>query len=454
MLALGALLAAQAFLLGRLIDIRPFYDEGVYLLSVDLLRHGQELGTDVFAPQPPAFYDLLRLLSVVSGESVEGLRWATIAVVLAATIAAFALGTRLVGVAGGLACAALLVVAPPLPLLGARIVADNPGIALAVVALALAALAGRRRGFAVAAGACLALAALVKLSALSAAPSVALLLVLAGSSAGWARRLALAAAGGAGATVLLLLPHAGALGELWESNVTYHERARSTEQILDPWHELGRFFDPHVPFVWLVVAGGLLTVLLHRRRPALWALWLWAALAVVFVVTHRPLHENHLVVLPFAFGLPAGVALGATFQQLGRRGAVAGAAAVVALAVASGYVQQVRRLDEERAPPEPALAWAADLLRQRTRPDALVVSDQPLVPFLAGRRVPGALVDTARLRFETGSLSDADVVAALGGAEAVVAGRSFTQRPALLAAIGGRFPVRLDRGGVTVYLRR
>jgi 4-amino-4-deoxy-L-arabinose transferase-like glycosyltransferase len=425
----------------------------VYLLSVDLLRHGQELGTDVFAPQPPAFYDLLRLLSVISGESIEGLRWATIAVVLVATIAAFALGTRLVGVAGGLACAAPLVVAPPLPLLGARIVADNPGIALAVVALTLAALAGRRRGFAVAAGACLALAALVKLSALSAAPSVALLLVLAGSSAGRARRLALAAAGAVSATVLLLLPHAGALGELWESNVTYHERARSTEQILDPWHELGRFFDPHVPFVWLVVAGGLLTVLLHRRRPTLWVLWLWAALAVVFLVTHRPLHENHLVVLPFAFGLPAGVALGATVQRLGRRGAVT-VVAVVALAVASGYVQQVRRLDEERTPPDPALAWAAELLRERTRPDALVVSDQPLVPFLAGRRVPGALVDTARLRFETGSLSDADIVAALGGAEAVVAGRSFTQRPALLAAIAGRFPVRLDRGGVTVYLRR
>lgn len=453
MLALGALLTAQAFLLGRLIDIRPFYDEGVYLLSVDLLRHGQELGTDVFAPQPPAFYDLLRLLAAVSGESVEGLRWATIALVLAATAAAFALGTRLAGVAGGLACAALLVVAPPLPLLGARIVADNPGIALAVVALALAALAGRRGGLAVAAGAALALAALVKLSALSAAPSVALLVVLAGSSAGRARRLALAAAGGAGATVLLLLPHAGALGELWESNVTYHERARSTEQLLDPWHELGRFFDPHVPFVWLVVAGGLLTVLLHRSRPALWALWLWAALAVVFVATHRPLHENHLVVLPFAFGLPAGVALGATVQGLGRRG-TAVAAAVVAAAVALGFVQQVRRLDEEQAKPEPALTWAAELLRQRTRPDALVVSDQPLVPFLADRRIPGALVDTARLRFQTGSLSDAAVVAKLSGAEAVVAGRSFTQRPVLLAAIGARFPVRLDRAGVTVFLRR
>ena len=56
------------------------YDEGVYLASLDALRHGQELGTDVYASQPPGFYVLLQGLSFLPGDGVEGIRVAFVLV--------------------------------------------------------------------------------------------------------------------------------------------------------------------------------------------------------------------------------------------------------------------------------------------------------------------------------------------------------------------------------------
>ena len=48
-LAVCALLAAEGVLFSRNLHARTTYDEGVYLASLDALRHGQALGSDVFA---------------------------------------------------------------------------------------------------------------------------------------------------------------------------------------------------------------------------------------------------------------------------------------------------------------------------------------------------------------------------------------------------------------------
>ena len=58
-LGLAGLLAVAALVYSRGVDAAANYDEGVYLASLDALRHGQELGTDVYASQPPGFYVLL-----------------------------------------------------------------------------------------------------------------------------------------------------------------------------------------------------------------------------------------------------------------------------------------------------------------------------------------------------------------------------------------------------------
>ena len=43
----------------------------------------------------------------------------------------------------------------------------------------------------------------------------------------------------------------------------------------------------------------------------------------------------------------------------------------------------------------PEIGWAVAQLRAHTRSDELVVSDLPIVPYLAGRQMPGQLIDTS-----------------------------------------------------------
>src|SRR4029079_13697040 len=111
--------------------------------------------------------------------------------------------------------------------------------------LGLATLAGPF--VAVAAGAVFAAALSVKLTAVTAIPVLVWLL---------RDRLAIAAVGAAAVVLVLVVAHAGALGDLWTSGVTYHEDARSTPQVIGHPHR--QIFDqiPHgTPFFVLALVA-------------------------------------------------------------------------------------------------------------------------------------------------------------------------------------------------------
>ena len=101
-----AILGVAAFVFMRALTTRTNYDEGVYLASLEALRHGQRLGLDLYAIQPPAFYGLLRVLAAPFGHSIEGIRAAFALIGLAGVAAAIALGWRLYGAAAGLVAGA------------------------------------------------------------------------------------------------------------------------------------------------------------------------------------------------------------------------------------------------------------------------------------------------------------------------------------------------------------
>jgi 2,4-dienoyl-CoA reductase-like NADH-dependent reductase (Old Yellow Enzyme family) len=84
-----------------------------------------------------------------------------------------------------------------------------------------------------------------------------------------------------------------------------------------------------------------------------------------------------------------------------------------------------------------------------------VVTDRPDLAYLAGRRVPGKFVDTAVLRFDTGYLTVQAVEREIqsGHIDVVVAGRAFTQYPALMRWLARHFTGRAQRGDVTVFSR-
>jgi 4-amino-4-deoxy-L-arabinose transferase-like glycosyltransferase len=451
LVALGALLAAQAALFSRGLEAPPDFDEAAYLAETDAWRHGQELGSEVFVAQPPVFYTLLRAGQWAFGNSVDGGRLTIVVLALVGVIAAWALARRLAGPAAGLVAAALLGVTPVYATFASKISADLPALALVLVGLTLFA-SGRARGTAVAAGVVLAVAVAVKLSAVTAAvPLLALALT---ADRYRVQRLAWGLGGALAAGALMLLAFADDLPGLWEGVVAYHGAARDAPgpSYVDNVERVLRFLDPRTPFAWLVVAGAAATLVPRPRLRALLPLWLWALASALFLVWHRPLHDNHMVLLGLTLALPAGAALGARTRALRPRLRAALALGIAGFVVA-GFVQETRRLDRNAGPVAEELRAAAAYVRAETSPDELVVSDQPLVPYLAGRRSPGRVIDAAVLRFDSGYLDDDDVLEAADGAAAVVVARAFRVRPQLLAELSDRFPRRRSFDGVTVYLR-
>lgn len=216
---LAIVLIGQFALFSRLLHTAYDYDEGVYLLSLDALRSGQELGTQVFAAQPPSFYWLLRGIAAVLGDQPEHVRIGILVLSGIGTIGAWAVARSIAGPLAGVLAAALIVISPPIPLYAARILADLPSLWFSLAALGLAAVARRRAlvAAASAAGVMTTVAATTKVSAVPVAILVAVVLLRTDAPR---RALAYAAAGASVTAGVLVVAHAGALDALWKSVIS------------------------------------------------------------------------------------------------------------------------------------------------------------------------------------------------------------------------------------------
>jgi 4-amino-4-deoxy-L-arabinose transferase-like glycosyltransferase len=416
-----------------------------------LLTAGDALGSDVFASQPPLFYDLLRLLGLLLPDSVDGLRVGMTVISLASLVVAYALGSTYTGRAGGLGAALVLAVTPVVAHTAPLVEAEQPALLLVLVALLAAARTfgveyARPRG-AYLAGAALSAAVLVKLLAVTA---VVPLVAIALAQRATRRQLVSTLVGGAAVVLATALLHLGAIPELVEEAVGFHLDARNTAFGNDD--DLARmkgFLHLRAPATYLLVAGALAGLLPVNRR--LWPLWSFTAAALAFTLLMQPLFDHHLVLPGTAAAVPAGAALGGAVTVLPRRAALA-AAACMALLGAAG-VAQLHREPKDTGESSETKA-AATALRAGTQPGDRVVADEPTVVLLADRLVPGELVDTSAVRFATGSLTRADVLRAarapgVGGA---VSGRMFLAQPGLTRQLGVQFPVQRRVGEITVSL--
>ena len=352
-------------------------------------------------------------MSLPAGRSIEDIRIGMLVIALVGVVAAYLVGRRLAGLAGGVAAGALVVAAPPYAAQAPRVAADTPSIALSLCALAVAAY-GLRRERLVAAAVCGGLAAAAVATKLLALPVVVPLAVLA-----WQRRVgprsAAALVGGAAAVVVALLAiYAGALSELWRDGVEFHREARSIPVPESAGARLVDYFSLRTPTTW-VFAIGVLAAAASRRQLAL---WVWAAASAAFLLLQVPLLDHHFVLLSAALATAAGVSLASPRGRLGLAGV-----AVACVGAAAGWVQDYRQIGRS-TPPEPSeVRRTADALRSLTRPTELVASDLPIVPYLADRRLPGDLVDTSAVRFASRSLTRREVRAA--PVRVYVVGREF-----------------------------
>lgn len=454
LLALAALLVADAVVWSRNFGKAANFDEGGYTVALEALREGQELGKEVFVVQPPLFYNLLQAIGGLVGPSFDELRAGMLVVSLIGVVAAFMLGKALAGDWAGLGAAALYSISPPFPNNAPLIEADPPSVTLALVALAFAAHGygrGRHGALSFLAGAALAASILVKLFTVTAfVPLVALAVWRRASM----RELVLTLAGGITLTVLTVLPHLGALPELWDGVVGGHleQRGIDAPSHLDNAHRVIEFFDPRTPATYLILAG--LVAYAWRRPRGIWALWSWTAAAVVFTIAMRPLLDHHLVLLAAAVAVPAGAALGEAAASL-RQPARVATVAVAALVVLAGGAQQYRQATRNNVDEAARVLWAAGVIERETRPGERIVTDIPTVAVLANRRVPGFLVDVSWGRVRSGALNKRNVIETIEreGIDAVVVGRMLRVSPGLAEELRARFPDRRRFETVTIYLR-
>jgi 4-amino-4-deoxy-L-arabinose transferase-like glycosyltransferase len=447
---LALIVVAAAVVYTRSLHTATNYDEGNYLASLDALRHGQRLGSDVFLDQPPGWYLLLQAVAVPFGNTVTGVRTGMLAIALLGLVAAWAAGRAIGGPAAGLGAAAVLAIAPPYPTLAATVESDPPATVLALAAIAIALYARQRPWLWAASGTTLALAMSVKLFAVVAALPIFALIV-------YRRRLQafLLATLGFGLVVLsFVLAYRHVLHEVWQGVFGAHLNARGGHQ---PGAEsnLSRVLrdpDLHTPFGWLAIAGIAFALYwLWRGRPLrLWPLWLFTLGAALFTLTMKPLLDHHLVLLSTALAVPAGAAVGMTVERLPRW-----TAAIFVAFVAAGFYQEHNRLARNDVPERASYQWARRIVEANSKPSDLVVSDIPSIPYLADRREPGRLIDTSIARIVDEYLPPAEVLREIDRSQAalVVVGRNFKTKPAIVRGIARRYPRTLKRDDVTVYLR-
>ena len=325
-------------------------------------------------------------------------------------------------------------------------------MALGLASLALLAIALRSRTrtpWAVAAGAVLALAVLTKLLAIPfVVPFLALVL-----AARAARRILPAALVGATITVLIVAAaNAAALADIWHQVVTDHTDARAIGSVSGNVDQITNLFEPRTPFGWLVPLGLLAFALSRRARPT-WPLWTFVPAAAAFLVLVRPLADHHLVLLSVACAIAAGPSLALAIGGLPRARQVV-ATTLLVLFVAAGLYQEQRRLHRNDTPEPAEVAWAIDAVERATGRDALVVTDQPIVVFRAGRETVGPLVDISNTRVTGGTLTAADVNAEISKLrpDAVFVNRMLRFLPAVVARLDRDYRRRIRCDGATLYL--
>jgi 4-amino-4-deoxy-L-arabinose transferase-like glycosyltransferase len=434
------------------LDARTNYDEGVYLASLDAMRRGQELGTELYTSQPPVFYWLLRALAAPFGTSIPEIRVAFALFAIVGVAAAIALGRLLYGPPAGLAAGALVAIGPPYPSVAPTVSADVPAVALGLVSLALVALALRSRAprpWAGAAGAVLALAVLTKLLAI---PFVVPFLALALAARATRRVLPAALIGAALAALVVAAANAAALEDIWHQVVTDHTNARALGSVSGNLEQLGKLLEPRTPFGWLVPLG-FLAFVLSRRAHATWPMWTFVPAAAGFLVLVRPLADHHLLLLSVACAIAAGPSLALAISGL-RRAPQTVAITVLVLFVAAGLYQEQRRLHRNDIADSPEVTWATAAIERTTGRDALVITDQPIVLFRAKRATAGPLVDISSTRVTGGTLTAAEVNAEIlrTRPDAVLVNRMLRFLPAVIAQLDRSYRWHVRCGLATLYL--
>lgn len=399
------------------------YDEGVYAETAAAAAAGHRLYTPVFLSQPPLLIGVLAHTFGLFGRSLVSARAVIVgfSVLWLASLAAIAArGSR---PRAALWAVAIAGSAPALAAASHTVQMEGPSEAFAALAVALGlAACGERsvdsigRGETLRwgmAGVAAGLAVMTKFTAATCLIPLAVALaetrpaVLRGITV---RAAALAAGGAlaAGATIVWI---GSPPAEVWRQTVVFHSAVAGVNAV-DP----GRTLSLLLAFTaanWLLVVLGLAGLVYGA---GVWragaapqrAVAAWLAADLVAVYLWRPVWPHHLVILVTPLAVLAAAAV-----EGGRRGAPRVRTAVAGILLIA-WLAALTATAAASAPETSALLHAAVRQTARSVPaGAWVLSDDPIVPFLAGRDVPPALCDTSEMRMRARWLTAGTLTAAL-----------------------------------------
>jgi hypothetical protein len=451
-------------------------DDGVYLQTAWSLGLGHKLYSDIFHSQPPLFielfswpYNVVNLSAAGSHllpEFVARLQIMLLSLLLVASVGLVAhllAGRRAAAVAALCTC-----LVPSVQFYSSQFGADLPASSFATASLAVATwgrLRNPRRGLIWAlAGALLAAAVMIKLSAVILAPVIALVILLPHQPSDLADvirrfRRQLRPAGwwlGGGllislVTLLLLRPPAISWGQI----VTFHTEA---------WEAMSKLSMPQLlallgpdagvfPVIYFFVfftLGAIASVYLLVRRHA-WPhgydaapIAVWSLLLVPFAAFYRPLFGHHLLIFVPASAIAIALAVNLKLSRRRRGTRRVPVLAILGLAMLC-LGQAATQLVLDTQPRNVSMRDCLETLPA----DKVIVTDDQGLAARAGLRTPPWLVDTSQVRLYSGWLPDDEVIQAAQGSDAVLFGpeNKLASRPALLAWARTTFPASYQADG-------
>jgi hypothetical protein len=410
----------------RLVNIGTYsglFDEGIRVEQLFLMAQGYRPFRDIFAAQGPLLLDLLYPLFRLYGGTLEAARFAVATYSLLGLVGVYLAARQLGGVVGGLAAMGLLILST-LYLEGSRLALAEV-VALGFAAPAIAAIIaysreGKRSWLALA-GALALVSLLVKPITIGLALPFALAVLRRGRRGIVDAAIVLAIGALIAGLIVLAIGLAGILDQI----VDYRRVSIESEgwSLRKNWQALLRAwsYEPIGLFALALIGA---VVLIVRERWGGLLLVGWAVGCVVLLLSYTPLHGKHAVTAIPAIAAVAGASLGVAAATL-RAGRFRPAALSIGIPVMVGlglYLvslptvfaagTQLLRVtaDTDVDPAIEQYANAVNVIRDLTAPTDFVVTDHPYLTFLAQRMVPPQLVDTAKSRIRSRSLTANEAV--------------------------------------------
>ncbi len=398
------------------------FDEGLNLMKARTARLGYRLYSEIWSDQPPALTLFLAVAFKLFGDSVAMGR--LVAVLFSSIgLLGIALITReLGGQLGSLAAVAILVTASCFFKLSRAVMIGLPAISLATLSIAFAFYylrTGKWQWLALAGGVFSA-SLLMKLMITFVVVPLALTTFLRrGASRSW-----MGITKDLGMLILTVVTPILPCLVVYDGQVMFDQvigtylKSKDT-LLLDitcNLREICHYFKSNYGLLALA-SYGTISLLLKRSRSVL-IIISWLILTLVILVTHSPLWRHHFILLLFPLAILGGVAISQIWHRLPqsldqpfsqRMFLLLG---LVALSLYLFELPKTIRADQGllSAPGDEVAQEVVSLLKRITKPEDFVMTDELMIAFRAGRKVPPSLCVPSAKRIVTGNLTLGELI--------------------------------------------